>query len=45
MLADEIESIVADDEEALEGIVKEELLSKRASLLARCMDHLDAYLG
>ena len=28
--------------EALEGIVKRELLSKRASLLSRCMDHLDA---
>jgi hypothetical protein len=45
MLADEISRLSAMSLEALESIVQRELLSKRASLLARCMDHLDAISG
>jgi hypothetical protein len=42
MLADEIARLSQMTEDSLEGIVQQELLSKRAGLLARCMDHLDA---
>ncbi len=41
MLADEIDRLSQMTEDALEGIVKEEMLNKQASLLAHCMDHLD----
>jgi hypothetical protein len=42
MLADEINRLSQMTEDALEGIVKEEMLNKQAYLLAHCMDHLDA---
>ena len=42
MLADEISRLSEMSLEALEEIVQGELLSKRASLLSRCMDHLGA---
>ena len=45
MLADEINRLSEMSLEALESIVQRELLSKRASLLDRCMDHLDAISG
>ena len=45
MLADEISRLSEMSLEALESIVQRELLSKRANLLARCMDHLDAISG
>jgi hypothetical protein len=45
MLADEIGRLSLMTENALEGIVQGELLSRRASLLARCMNHLDALPG
>ena len=42
MLADEIGRVSQMTEAALEDLVRKELLHGRASLLARCMDHLDA---
>ncbi len=42
MLADEIGRVSQMTEDALEDLVRKELLHGRASLLARCMDHLDA---
>ena len=42
MLADEIGRLCQMTKDSLEGIVQQELLSRRAGLLARCMDHLDA---
>jgi hypothetical protein len=42
MLADEIGRVSQMTEDALEDLVRKELLYGRASLLARCMDHLDA---
>ena len=45
MLADEIDRLSQMTEERSKALFKEELLSKQASLLAHCMDHLDAYLG
>ena len=42
MLADEIGRLASMEAEALEQLVQSELLSKRASLLALCMENLDA---
>ena len=42
MLADEIADCLQMTRKHSKSIVQGELLSKRASLLARCMDHLDA---
>jgi hypothetical protein len=42
MLADEISRVSQMTEAALEDLVRKELLQWRTSLLARCMDHLDA---
>ena len=42
MLADEIARLCQMTKDSLEGLVQQELLSRRAGLLARCMDHLDA---
>ena len=42
MLADEINRLSEMRLEVLEGLVQRELLSKRASLISRCVDHLGA---
>lgn len=42
MLADEIGRLASMETKALEQLVKSELLSKRASLLALCMENLNA---
>ena len=41
-LADEIDRLSQMTEDALEGIVKKEILNKQAHLLAHCMDYLNA---
>jgi hypothetical protein len=42
-LADEIHRLSQMTEDAIEGIVKKEMLNKQAHLLALCMDHLNAF--
>ena len=42
MLADEISRLSEMSPQVLEDIVQKQLLSKRASLLSRCVNHLDA---
>jgi PAS domain-containing protein len=41
MVADEIDRLAGMETEALERLVQSELLSKRASLLALCIEHID----